>query len=485
MRIWLLVLSLWAGIGFANLLVEAGGDALLSNRVKYPFVLPSITLDWPERSGNSFCIRQTADHAKQAEQPGSSSSFEEPSKLPTFNPSSDKEAHNIRFIKDLDKQFRLLLRSLSHVLNRHSETNFLLVTDIDRTLVHHFSDFSVEAQEVLGTDGLRLLQQSYFYHLNAFIHQHPNLLLVYNTARPSLPFRFIDIATLNWEDSTLSSLKPRKRMLSLDVDHPGERYTYGIPVPDAIISGGGMHIALHPKHTSRMSSPLRDQVEGINETLASWVKKDFMAVSQNLNTLLHTQGIENWPEFNFHRSFLFLRHYNPGGRLPWRLFTQHGPLGKRYDFILKTRINKLEQIDNMLVSDTCVNKGTSLRLLTKIMSQGGLFKQRITYMISMGDSLPDLPAIRPDKEAEALGELSLYAQQLKASRLHEQLGPVYHHPHHVSWLCSVLFNAKSFQEIGNEYIELILKHPRVLKVDSQKHGFLDGLELMLNYISHL
>ncbi len=180
------------------------------------------------------------------------------------------------------QQFNNMIRSLTEILEKNPEIIFLLVFDIDRTLLHDQAGF-----KGLSIKRIQQLQQQWFYQLAALKNRPGiNLRLIYNTARQQLHYhKKINTRTWLFDENEGKSLSPVHHLLVLDTNNTPDSLC--LPIPDAIITKGGGHIAMNPELTPFLPEGLLD---AINNKLYEWSVEDFHMSRRLLKDLTGHKG---------------------------------------------------------------------------------------------------------------------------------------------------------------------------------------------------
>ena len=382
--------------------------------------------------------------------------------------------------KRLDQQFQLQLVELGKWLKRYDFVKFIFVSDIDDTLIHkasHFTHPEIGQYQYLSF----WLERRWQYRLQVFLDTFPNVLTIYNTARRSVSFNDTELIHFAEEYPPLHPPNMRyssmKRMLKLE--NGKNRPPVHLPMPDALVTGSGIHIDINPEHKSRNA----DALSYINQQLNQWVTADVFPVRAHFYRLkqlfpgirLDYSIYNKTPEFN--RAYAFLRGVSTLSLNEEQFYRD---VYSGFPFIVPTAMLKEHQVTDVLFSNTCVNKGTGLLLAIQSMHAAGLFEGKLALMSVLGDQIMDLPMILPEDAANALWPMTGIEKVHTHYRLFQTLGTRSLQEYGVAWLASVLYNSNHLLRYANPYIQAKIQHPKVIKIPSTSFGFLDGFQALVD-----
>lgn len=268
----------------------------------------------------------------------------------------------------LSGRLNTTLNKLDNWLKSHPDIVLILELDIDGVMIHFLPPPTLDNLSDSPENQQKILDR-----LDAFIREHPNIYLFYNTARSDLSFE-----------------RPH-RTIQAEADGPyGNNITYQLPAARAIITGGGGHIEL----ASDDFATVPDLIE-INAALDQWREDDLKALPNVLSSFVisnhyHSSGSKT-------RLPIILTRKNSGSPLITGPFNTL-PMMQFIALFYKTTNDILYYSFN----GVALNKGTAARLLLSLLLKKQFLKGKKGLLIAAGDSFYDAPMINPVFEAATL-----------------------------------------------------------------------------------
>ena len=312
------------------------------------------------------------------------------------------------------------LDKIKQLLTEHPNKQLILTFDLDDTLFQSnlkLPPLNLTYQQIID------IQQTWYSKLDCFIRANPRIILIYNTARPLLPDtlvedpgKHIQAKTNGVHINALQNFNERKMMRILIGTKNEPRYL-GLPIPHILISGTGTSIQFNFQVQPPLSSVSNtfpvNEVE-VSQQLRDWSNSDFKhsfnVLNGSPNSVLPTNN------------FRYRYRENSSSASVVNITSSH-----RSSFLNHLVINDsaliVQPIDpppplshSFNIHHATVNKGSALRIAISMLINHHSIKAKNIWLFIFGDSFSDITMIRPDREIEAISELSSIQESTNTER---------------------------------------------------------------------
>ncbi|KEQ19160.1 hypothetical protein [Endozoicomonas numazuensis] len=361
-------------------------------------------------------------------------------------------------------------------LDKDEELKLIFSFDLDgtwfqmRVEMDGLEDFAVEKglrdEGLVWTNELLIkLQQKWYAKFARFHHKNKGrVLLVQNTARVLTNYREGDVPVNDPGPQSISLDMTNVRFLEESTFteqlrahefrvNNSERKKILIPAPDILILGSGKVIQFDP---TLEESHQRARVD-INSELDGWVTKDWEEARVLLAGVKQTYSFKS----AFSSKGLTVKAYASEAS---SVYSQEA-FDWRGNHVVVTPLTDANNIlKQAYFSDVTANKGSTLLMVLNILRRELVAEgKKPPLLFAFGDSLMDIPMLRPDLLMSSMADVSESAELLRKTRFQElgfasdlkSLG--------IFWVCSVVTSQEFFlRELRNLKVETALVHSRVV-----------------------
>ena len=380
---------------------------------------------------------------------------------------------------------RQTLRDLLTELNKHPDKQLILIMDLDGTVYWHPKHF--ENTEEFGVADMGTVQLAWFEMFSDFLLKEDTrkqIKLIYNTARfwTSVQTTTFDSGTSGFQAKSVNMdiVEPDSGLMRFLVDkykvvRLRQYKVLGVPMPDALITGGGTHIQLGIGLKESIS---QEEISSLNKSLPSWVTEDdclYVQAEKKLSVDLGMRGY--FREYGSIQKFGSVRdstleYFN-------RVVQELNSELSISPIILMT--SECTLIQEVCVQNVTVNKGSAARILVDYMLRNQTEGEpKPTLVFAFGDELMDMTFTRPDLEGEVLGKALSGALAKREARI-ATLGV-----HSIGTYSETLWTASFLRNIdviagANPEAKEATMHRKVRGVGNM--GFQSMLQGMVNFIN--
>ena len=395
-----------------------------------------------------------------------------------YPPDDEVDEEAASYYENLKKAMAAELQAISTLLRQKNKLRLVLAMDIDKTLVWYPGSRSRTEEEI---QQLMKLQQNWLVQFDEFYRANRNqIILVYNTAR-SRPVEPGDTKGICYRkgielsnEIAISLDKTAERegstaFLKVPLNNAPSQHLL-LPLPDALITGAGSYVEVNEGWGSKISNnggkTPGDIIQRVNGALAQWRAEDFKDTETAENLLRFKEN--NFEKFRGNLQGTYILAIGNDKAVPdvaeQRIEMSLAGNGKTQVITTTYESAKHKKI---FLHNNSVNKGSTLRILLNIMSLSRDSDEPEPKVVIFGDGMTDLPALRPDKEGNALNLVLEGSMEVKNKRL-QSLGIDTDSSNLTSnWLASIVPDKKVFFLSNNPVVIEAINHHKVLKTQTE------------------